>query len=112
MRRDFRRGNINFDFLQPEGEAQAVASQAEPFVERRGAQREGKRGLFNRGRSPRPITRWHFFGWGASLALSIGLGLWIVIWRPSLLWYLLLPMVMAGGFWSLIMLALFKARPR
>ena len=118
MRRDFRRGNINFDFLQPDDEDGAAALVYEGD-DRRTGRREGKRGLFNRGRPSQPIGAWQLWAWlGLFLLSGAGAGFLIyqVFWGlaggGSVLLLLLLPFLLASLFWSLLMLVLLKARPR
>lgn len=111
-RRDFRRGNINFDFLQPEGFPEGAGETREPFVERRGGKREGKRGLFDRGRPPRPAGRLMLVAWGALFAASLAGAVALFILQRHSIWTLFFPFTLAIGVWSLIMLALLKARPR
>jgi hypothetical protein len=111
VRRDFRKGNINFDFLQPEGDG--IERRTEPRgPDRRAGQREGKRGLFNRGRPPRPVGWMHVSAWAALLTVSVVATLWIVVLGDSVLWLLLLPFALSTGLWSVIMLVLFQSRPR
>lgn len=111
VRRTLRRGNINFEFLNPREAAEARARE-EKAVERRQDERKDKRGLFNRGRPPRPITRFSMAFWGAlSVASVCGLA-GIFVYAESVIWLLGLPLFVATFFWSLVMLALFAARPR
>jgi hypothetical protein len=111
VRRDFRKGNINFDFLQPEGTL--PDRRRDPRAsDRRAGEREGKRGLFNRGRPPRPVGWVHVGLWSVLLAFSALATGWIVILGQSVLWLLLLPFALSTGLWSLVMLLLIKARPR
>ena len=111
VRRDFRKGNINFDFLQPEGEF-IDRRQSHRGPDRRAGEREGKRGLFNRGRPPRPVGWLQIIFWSALLIISTAATLWIFLLGNSVLWLLLLPFALSTGLWSVIMLILFKARPR
>ncbi|MBL8020926.1 MAG: hypothetical protein JNM27_14745 [Leptospirales bacterium] len=109
VERAFRRGNINFDFLQPGQEDHAHAQTAQ---ERRGGSRQGKRGLFNRGRPARPVGRLQIYAWATVCALSaLGLGSVFVVGK-SLALLLALPLLFGGFLWSIIMLTLFLARPR
>ncbi|MCR9145211.1 MAG: hypothetical protein NXI24_23435 [bacterium] len=111
VRRDFRKGNINFDFLQPEGSGVGRRSSARG-PDRRSGEREGKRGLFNRGRPPRPVGWLHVSAWSALLVGSAAATIWIIVLGDSVLWLLLLPFALSTGLWSVIMLALFQSRPR
>ncbi len=111
VRRDFRKGNINFDFLQPaDGGPERRERVRGP--DRRSGQREGKRGLFNRGRPPRPVGWLLVSAWVGLLLASTAATLWIVVLGDSVLWLLLLPFALSTGLWSVIMLALFQSRPR
>jgi len=107
---EFKKGNINFDFLQPEGESRT--EETLPFQsERRAGTREGKRGLFNRGRKVRPMGPLSLLGWGALVVLCVGgivASFWIV---APLLKLLLLPVLFLGALGGLVMLALIQARP-
>lgn len=116
-RRDFRRGNINFDFLQPEERRQAKPS----AIPDRGIsvspqQSSGavlsKRGMFERIRPGRPVGISQIFLWAIIFLGSILTAIWIVILGHSLLWLLALPLLFSSAIWSLLMLALFAARPR
>ena len=107
---EFKKGNINFDFLQPEGESRT--SESQPFQsERRSQAREGKRGLFNRGRRVRPIGPLSLAFWGLLVVVCIG-GIAGSFWLAApLLKLLLLPVLSLGALGGLIMLALIQARP-
>lgn len=111
VRRDFRKGNINFDFLQPEG-GPIERREEHRGPDRRSGQREGKRGLFDRGRPPRPVGWLHVAAWAILLLAALSATLWIVVLGDSVLWLLLLPFALSTGLWSVIMLVLFKGRPR
>lgn len=109
VERAFRRGNINFDFLQPGAAEQLEAQTAQ---ERRGGSRQGKRGLFNRGRPARPVGKIQVYAWALVCALSaVGLGSVFIVGK-SLALLLALPLLFGGFLWSIIMLTLFLARPR
>ena len=111
LRRTLRRGNINFEFLDHRDQTEQSDRRSEPRERRRG-ERKDKRGLFNRGRPPRPITRLSISLWGLLCATSAaGLGSTFVF-ADSLLWLLGLPVLLGSFLWSLVMLALFAARPR
>ena len=91
LRRSLRRGNINFEFLdhrEADDELQRARRQ-----ERRRIERKDKRGLFNRGRRPRPVTRLSVALWSL-LCLGAGAGLVAALLiADSLLWLLALLMV-------------------
>ena len=110
-KRDFRKGNINFDFLQPE-DRHFTKNKIPLQEERRNTQREGKRGLFNRGRPPRPVSTIQTLSWAVLFFTALVFIVWIIIFGESIIWLLALPVTLASLLWSLIMLALFKARPR
>lgn len=106
--RTLRRGNINFDFLNPvrlPGEAES------PAGDRRAIERAGKRGLFNRGVRPYVMPGWYtwlwFLGAGASIA-----GLTLVWNSKHFIAILAVPFLLSAALASLIMLGLFLARPR
>lgn len=108
VERSLRRGNINFDFLNPvhlPDEKPPVAS------ERRTQERSGKRGLFNRGRRVSVLPQWYTWLWLAAVAASVtGLAL---VWNSDhFLALLAVPFLLSSALASLIMLGLFLARPR
>lgn len=109
MQKSFRKGNINFDFLQPiDKSIQEIAL----GQERRSTRREGKRGLFNRGRMIRPVGRPLKLLWLAIL-LGSGFGLGSIFFLgKTILLLLLFPFLVSVFLWSLIMILLFQARPR
>lgn len=111
VRRDFRKGNINFDFLQPEG-GRIERRHEHRGPDRRAGERDGKRGLFNRGRPPRPVGWFLITAWVAICLASSAATAWIVVLGDSVLWLLLLPFALSTGLWSVVMLILFKGRPR
>lgn len=108
VERSLRRGNINFDFLNP------VQPHDEPVTrqeDRRGETRTGKRGLFNRGMKVHLMPRWYTGLWFLLAILSTG-GL-IAVWRSDHFMALLaVPFLLSATLASLIMLGLFLARPR
>ena len=107
---EFKKGNINFDFLQPEGESRT--EEALPFQsERRNTTREGKRGLFNRGRKVRPMGPLSLVFWRVLVLFCLG-GIAASFWIAApLLKLLLLPLLSLGALGGMIMLALIQARP-
>ena len=105
--RDFRRGNINFDFL-PETHHRP---RAVPEGDRREGRRRGKRGLFNRGRPARPVGRMLQTFWAAGAVVSICLVMGLSLWDGPALRILFLPVPLFAGMWCLMMLLLFRARP-
>ncbi len=111
VRRTLRRGNINFEFLNPR-EIAAARAREEAGRERRRGQRDDKRGLFNRGRPPSPITSLSLVFWGALSLMSLAGLAGIFFYAESVVWLLGLPFLAGAFFWSLVMLSLFAARPR
>ena len=112
VRRALRRGNINFEFLDPRAAGEATEGEAVPRTERRSGERKDKRGLFNRGRPARPVTRTSQFFWAVLGALSVAGMTTTFLYADSVIYLLGLPVFVASFFWSLMMLALFAARPR
>lgn len=109
IRRDFRRGNINFDFLLPADER--AVPEDYTGEDRRGGKREGKRGLFNRGRPQRPVGTMQIVGWGFLMLFSVAGFVAIVLFGESIILLLFLPLFLLLFLWSLVMIVLFKARP-
>ncbi len=101
--RSLQKGNVNFDFLQPE----------EQGSEGGGPEAAGdKRGIFFRGRRHRPLSGPRLAGWLALFAGSALTLLWSAIYGTSFLWLLLFPVLVLVMLWSVTMLALLFARPR
>lgn len=108
VERQLRRGNINFDFLNPvhlPDEAKA------PESDRRGDARTGKRGLFNRGWKPKVMPGWYTWVWLVG-ALASAVGLTFVWQSDNFVALLAVPFLLSAALASLIMLGLFLARPR
>lgn len=108
VERSLRRGNINFDFLNP-----VQLREDAPAVEadRRSGARAGKRGLFNRGRKQRVFSDWYTVLWLVAATGSIA-G-FVVVWHSAhFLALLAVPFLLSSALASLIMLGLFLARPR
>jgi hypothetical protein len=108
VERGLRRGNINFDFLNP---ARLPDVDNGDQDDRRLGRRMGKRGLFNRGRVQMPMAAWHSWLWLLAALICSG-GLTIVWNTDNLLALLAVPFLLSGALASLIMLGLFLARPR
>lgn len=108
VERSLRRGNINFDFLNPVQLRDDV-----PVVEsdRRTGARAGKRGLFNRGRKQRVFSDWFTVLWlAAAIGSVVG---FVIVWNSAhFLALLAVPFLLSSALASLIMLGLFLARPR
>lgn len=111
VQKAFRRGNINFDFLNPASIA-GDEDESLPQVERRNNQRLGKRGLFNRGRPSKPVSRLQVYAWAGLCAGSLGGILTLFFTGKSVLLLLGLPLLFSTFLWSVIMITLFLARPR
>lgn len=108
VERTLRRGNINFDFLNPVH----LPSEAEsPAGDRRGIERAGKRGLFNRGFKPRVMPGWYTWLWLLGAGVSV-VGLTLVWNSDHFIAILAVPFLLSAALASLIMLGLFLARPR
>lgn len=108
VERTLRRGNINFDFLNP---VYLPTESETPAGDRRGNERSGKRGLFNRGFKPKVMPGWYTWLWllGAGIS-ALGLAL---VWRSDhFIAILAVPFLLSAALASLIMLGLFLARPR
>lgn len=104
---DFRRGNINFDFLPETHHRKRAVDEGD----RRQGRRRGKRGMFNRGRNSSPVRAWVTVAW-AALALGCIAGVVLLTaldGPPARL--LVLPIPIFAGMWSLMMLTLLRARP-
>lgn len=105
-----RRGNINFDVLEPE-----TPTEERPAPQERAATPEelpSKRGIFDAGRKPDAVRPHHVALWltifvGSLLSLAA-----ILLRASSVIWMLALPVVLMSLVWSAIMLGLYKARPR
>ncbi|MES0489717.1 MAG: hypothetical protein ABUK01_06990 [Leptospirales bacterium] len=108
-----RRGNINFDILKPEGLAKVDRVESEtqggkPTYVRQ----KGKRGIFYQGRKQNPVKKWHIILWAFIFLLSaVAIGV-LLFYGESLFWMTALPFLLLIFIWSMIMLVLFKARPR
>jgi len=108
VERTLRRGNINFDFLNPvhlPDETTATGG------DRRGDVRTGKRGLFNRGWKPKVMPGWYTWLWLVGALTSAG-GLTVVWQSDNFVALLAVPFLLSAALASLIMLGLFLARPR
>ena len=111
VQKAFRRGNINFDFLNPASIA-GEEDEGIPQTERRTNSRQGKRGLFNRGRPSKPVSRAQVYAWAALCLGSLGGILGLFFTGKSVLLLLGLPLLFSTFLWSVIMITLFLARPR
>jgi hypothetical protein len=108
VERSLRRGNINFDFLNP---VHLPDEQKLQETDRRGETRTGKRGLFSRGWKINVMPGWYTWVWlFSALASAVGL---IFVWQSdNFLALLAVPFLLSSALASLIMLGLFLARPR
>ncbi|MCX7632046.1 MAG: hypothetical protein N2Z22_01795 [Turneriella sp.] len=108
IERQLRRGNINFDFLNP---VELPRTEAYTGRERRAQPRTGKRGLFNRGRKVRVLSGWYALPALVVFALCV-YGL-IFVWESR--HYLVLfaiPILLSTALAALILFGLLLARPR
>jgi len=106
---DFQKGNVNFDFLKPEGR-EAASGKPDPGAE---PQDPGsKRGMFFENRAPRPLKAGQIASWIILVAISSLALIWSVAYGTSFVWLLLFPVLVLSLLWSVIMLALLLARPR
>jgi hypothetical protein len=108
IEKSLRKGNINFDFLQPE-ESPSIATDSK-VSNRRTNSRHGKRGLFNRGRPPRPFKKVHLY---LAIAFCIAqvLGITAIALSQQYLWLLLIPILLTLFLGSLLMVTLLLVRP-
>jgi hypothetical protein len=108
LEKSFRKGNINFDFLQPEGDS--IVHLEKGASNRRSNDRQGKRGLFNRGRPARPFKRIHLVIAVLFCILQIVLLVGIAF-SNHFIWLLFVPMILTFFLGSLIMVTLLLVRP-
>jgi len=108
----FRRGNINFDMFKPEGVVHVEKKM--PASEEADARyvKISKRGQFDQGRKVNPVSLQYVFLWAGIFVFSFSAFAYIIMSGRSLLWMIALPFLLTSLLWSLIMLALIKARPR
>lgn len=107
-----KKGNINFDILKPEGIVHFEKIVSKGKGEKEKYVKKTKRGQFDRGRKLNPVGSVQIFSWAAVFLISFAVFFLILLKGSSLLWMIILPFVFVFMLWSLIMLALFKARPR
>ncbi len=108
VERSLRRGNINFDFLNP---VHLPDDEKTPSEDRRGGTRTGKRGLFSRGWKVKVLPGWYTWVW-LFFALASVVGLTFVWQSDNFVALLAVPFLLSSALASLIMLGLFLARPR
>lgn len=108
IERTLRKGNINFDFLQPE-EYEKLESDSEAS-NRRTNIRQGKRGLFNRGRPPRPFQKKHLY-FAIFMAVLEVIGIVLIALSSKFIWILVLPVLLTLLLGTLIMVTLLLVRP-
>jgi hypothetical protein len=106
----FRRGNVNFDLLQPEKQVPGDKTPAS------GGETPGpemsKRGLFFKDRQPRPLKMGTVICWAALFLGSSATLAWSLAFGRSFVWLMLFPVVILAMLWSATMLAVIFARPR
>ena len=117
-KREFRKGNINLDILQPKKERASARNVSAPRTDAPASPEtdsnapEDKRGMFHRDRPHRPVGPFTLLGWTLTFLVSLVALVWLSFFGESLFWLLSLPAILASLLWSLIMLALYQARPR
>ena len=107
----FRRGNINFDILKPEGvvHVEKLQSKKEKKIV---YVKKSKRGQFDLNRKLNPVSARYIFLWAVLFLISLASFIFILADGRSLLWMIALPFILSALLWSVIMMALIKARPR
>ncbi|WCL50895.1 hypothetical protein [Leptospira sp. GIMC2001] len=108
IEKTLRKGNINFDFLQPENAS--IATSDDKVSNRRTVARQGKRGLFNRGRLNRPFKKIQLIATILICILQIFL-LFAIAMSNNFIWLLFVPIVMTVFLGSLIMMTLLLVKP-
>ncbi|MCG9876046.1 MAG: hypothetical protein MH321_14815 [Leptospiraceae bacterium] len=108
IERTLRKGNINFDFLQPEDSKHAKSEST--ASNRRAGSRQGKRGLFNRGRPARPFKKSHLI---ATILFCITqiIAFISICLSSNFIWLLFIPIVLTLFLGSLIMVTILLVRP-
>lgn len=108
IEKSLRKGNINFDFLQPEELPKESAETG--LSNRRTNSRQGKRGLFNRGRPSRPFKKIHLY-FAILFCLAQVAGITAIALSQQYLWLLLIPILLTLFLGSLIMVTILLVRP-
>jgi|JI10StandDraft_1071094.scaffolds.fasta_scaffold412729_2 hypothetical protein len=108
IERTLRKGNINFDFLQPEDTHNETKESG--LSNRRTNSRQGKRGLFNRGRPPRPFKKIHLY-LAILFCISQLVAILTISFSNNYFWLLLLPILLTFFLGSLIMVTILMVRP-
>lgn len=98
----FRRGNVNFDLLQPERQGGGEIP----------GQELSKRGLFFKNREPKPLKMGTVICWAALFLTSSATLAWSLAFGRSFVWLMLFPVAILTMLWSATMLAVIFARPR
>ena len=106
----FRKGNVNFDLLQPG--RQGPGDEAPASGGEIPGQEPSKRGLFFKNRAPKPLKTGTVIGWAALFLGSSATLAWSLAFGRSFVWLMLFPVVILAMLWSAIMLAVIFARPR
>lgn len=106
----FRRGNVNFDLLQPE--KRGPGEEAAPSDGEVPGQEPSKRGLFFKNRAPKPLKTGTVICWAALFLGSSATLAWSLAFGRSFLWLMFFPVVILAMLWSATMLAVIFARPR
>jgi Flp pilus assembly protein TadB len=110
--KSFRKGNINFDILEPENPVNLLNADLKNQKYPETENSIDKRGIFESGRKINPVQFYQVFVWVLTFIVSIFLLGVIIFVARSVFWMLVLPVVLLSSIWSFIMLVLFKARPR
>ncbi len=135
-RSGFRRGNINLDLLEPEGlrhlghhglHGRHGRQKSRDYQERRFGRpakkeesssdevtlnKDTKRGMFDKNRSLNPVGPLHIALWTILFLSSLAGLVAIFLGANSVFWLPVTPIFIAVSLWSLMMLVLFKSRPR
>ena len=107
--KSFNKGNINFDVLEPEHpHGYILDSKKNPVLIRRST----KRGIFDAKGQKNSISRFQVYFWFINGLSSLAFFIYIIFFASSIFWILAVPLVTIGLLWSIIMMVLFKARPR
>lgn len=108
LEKSLRKGNLNFDFLQPEDNLPVTEETGNS--NRRTNSRQGKRGLFNRGRPSRPFKKIHLYFTILFCLLQLA-GIVTISLSNNYLWLLFVPILLTLFLGSLIMVTILLVRP-
>ncbi|MDH5655696.1 MAG: hypothetical protein OEZ34_07305 [Spirochaetia bacterium] len=106
----FKRGNVNFDLLRPEGGIvrieKAEEGDSSAYI------KKSKRGQFDKNRKSNPVGIFYIASWIFMAFSSSVFIVFMIISDGGILWLATLPVAISVLLWSLVMLALIVARPR